>query len=76
MAFIKTQEDERYADYEYYIPDHNKCGLTIRITIVKEKDSAYMVVTGDTEDEGHLFSEDIDLPSPEWALAITGHKEA
>lgn len=67
------QEDDEYADYEFYVPDVNECGLRLRITRVKEEQTAYMTVIAD-DVNGRVFAEHSDIALPyAYACRVTNH---
>ena len=74
-GFVPVQDNDEYADYDYYLPDQGGYGMKIRLTIIKESNTAYMVMRGDTADDGDAVFEQEGFVPIEWAKAMTGYEE-
>jgi hypothetical protein len=70
MTWELEQVDDEYRDYNLPIPDVNKHGMRMRLTINTETRTAYFTLTLDNEEcDIFLDGETLDVPLP-WALAV------
>lgn len=74
MNWLLVNKDDEYHDFEIYLPDGEKHGGRLRLTIYHQTGhnvAAELFVLGDTVDDGEdVFEESFSVPL-EWALDVT-----